>query len=43
MSLKSTFNNLPIGRKLALIVVVSSLGLVATVAQNVWDYRRTLA
>ncbi len=42
MNLKRTFDDLPIARKLALILVVSCLGLAATVAQNVWDYRRTL-
>ncbi|SBW07465.1 Pmethyl-accepting chemotaxis receptor/sensory transducer [uncultured Alphaproteobacteria bacterium] len=42
MSLRRTFDNLPIARKLVLILVVSCIGLVATIAQNVWDYRRTL-
>ncbi|MGE4527461.1 MAG: cache domain-containing protein, partial [Rhodospirillaceae bacterium] len=42
MSIRSTFNNLPIARKLTLILAVTCIGVTSLVAENLWDYRRNL-
>ncbi len=42
MTLRSRFNNLPIAKKLALILSVSCVGLTATIGKSLWDYRNTL-
>ena len=42
MSIRSTFNNLPIAKKLALILAVSCLGLLTLIALNLIDYCDTL-
>ena len=42
MSLRERFNNLPIAKKLGLILGVSCIGLAATIGKSLWDYRNTL-
>jgi len=42
MSIRSTFNDLPIARKLTLILAVTCIGVTSLVAENLWDYRRNL-